>query len=262
MWGSMRKLTTKLSLDRVGTHVDDQIGIFLLSQVIINRLKQTKNKALKTLWRLFSCIQCYRRFELPLLLLLPLAPQAVYSYPYVGTIAPMFDETDIAGVVQSPQKYIGKIVVLEWINPDCPYVRKHYIGSKNIPDMEKKFTKEGVIWITICSSRPGREGHKTVEEWKTWLDKYNATPTALIIDDDASIAADYGVTRTPEFVIIDTAGKIAYRGAIDTIPSTNPEDISNPANRELVKEALNRLLKGEELYTKLTIPYGCPIELD
>lgn len=196
------------------------------------------------------------------LLTLLCLPNNMQAYPSAGTQAPIFEETDILGVVQSPKKYLGKIVVLEWINPDCPYVRKQYIGSKNIPDMEKQFIKEGVIWITICSARPGQEGHKTLEEWKNWLDRYNAVPTAFIIDDDASIAAQYYATRTPEFVIIDTTGKIAYRGAIDTIPTTNPEDIVNPANRELVKEALTRLLRGEELYTTVTIPYGCKIKLN
>ncbi len=185
----------------------------------------------------------------------------VFAYPRAGQEAPDFSSVDITGRDQSLKLYKGKIIVLEWTNPECPFVRKHYVGSKNIPNMQKEFTKNpNIIWLLICSSAPGQEGHKTPEEWKTILSQYDASPTAMIIDDSGSLAKLYGVTRTPEFVIIGGDGNIAYRGAVDTIPSSDPEDIQNPINRELIQESLNNLLKGNPIYTTETIPYGCPIK--
>ncbi len=186
---------------------------------------------------------------------------ALFAYPSSGSEAPKFTKTDINSIPQSISENEGKVIVLEWTNPECSYVRKHYLGSKNIPNMQAEFTKNpNVVWFLICSQGPGQEGHKTPEEWKEILHRWDAKPSAMLIDDSGSIARMYGVTKTPEFVIIGPDGTIAYRGAIDTIPSTDPEDVVNPINRQLVREAIDNLLKGKYIYTSETIPYGCPIK--
>lgn len=198
-----------------------------------------------------------KRCTLPLFLFIA---ATAFAYPRAGQEAPDFSSVDINGKEQSLKQYKGKIVILEWTNPECPHVRKHYVGSKNIPNMQKEFTKNpNIIWLLICSSAPGKEGHKTPDEWKELLTKFDASPTSVLIDDSGAIAKLYGVTRTPEFIIIGSDGTIEYRGAVDTIPSADPEDIQNPINRELIRESINNLLKGNPIYTTETIPYGCPI---
>ena len=200
-------------------------------------------------------------FRCFLTLLLLLTTSSLAAYPSAGSAAPSFSKIDINGKEQSLRQYKGKIVVLEWTNPECPHVLKHYVGSKNIPNMQKEFTKNpDIIWLMIASSAPGKEGHKTPDEWKALLSSWNVAPTSLLIDDNGSIARLYTATKTPEFVIIDKEGNIAYRGAVDTIPTSNPEDIQNPINRKLIQENLNNLLQGNTIYTTETIPYGCPIK--
>ena len=171
--------------------------------------------------------------------------------------APDFKLEDINGMDVLLSDYSGKIVVLEWINFDCPYVRKHY-QSENIPKMQEKYTKQGVIWMAICSSAPGKEGYLPVGEIKKRIKQYNAKMSFYLIDSDGKVGKMYGAKTTPHFFIINKEGKLVYSGAVDDKPSTNIEDIKSARN--YVAEVVDALLSGGNPPVKVTKPYGCSVK--
>jgi len=171
--------------------------------------------------------------------------------------APDFKLEDINGMDVLLSDFSGKIVVLEWINFDCPYVRKHY-QSGNIPKMQDKYTKQGVIWMAICSSAPGKEGNLPTGEIKKRIKQYNGKMTFYLIDSDGKVGKMYGAKTTPHFFIINKEGKLVYSGAVDDKPSTDIEDIKTARN--YVTEVLDSLLAGKNPPVKVTKPYGCSVK--
>ncbi|HTG43957.1 MAG TPA: thioredoxin family protein [Verrucomicrobiae bacterium] len=177
--------------------------------------------------------------------------------PAVGTNAPDFSLTDSKGKTQSVSQYKGKYVVLEWFNPECPFVKKHYGGS-NMQKLQEEFTGKGVVWLSIDSSAPGKEGHLTAEQANAKMTEWKTKQTALVLDPDGKAGQAYGAKNTPHMFIINPEGKVIYEGAIDSKASANPADIANSTN--YVKVALEESLGGKPVTTATTKPYGCSVK--
>ena len=177
--------------------------------------------------------------------------------PAVGTAAPDFSLTDSKGKTQSVSQYKGKYVVLEWFNPDCPFVKKHY-GSGNMQKLQEEFTGKGVVWLSIDSSAPGMEGNLSPEQANAKMAEWKTKQTALLLDPDGKAGRTYGAKNTPQMFVINPEGKIVYEGAIDSKPSSNAADIANSTN--YVKVALDESLAGKTVTTPSSRPYGCSVK--
>src|SRR6059058_4484322 len=177
--------------------------------------------------------------------------------PAVGTTAPDFSLTDSKGKTQSVSQYKGKYVVLEWFNPECPFVRKHY-GSGNMQKLQQEFTGKGIVWLTIDSSAPGLEGNLTAEQANAKMAEWKTRQTALVLDPDGKAGRSYGAKNTPHMFVINPEGKIVYEGAIDSKASPNPSDIASSTN--YVKVALEESLSGKTVSNANTKPYGCSVK--
>lgn len=177
--------------------------------------------------------------------------------PAVGTNAPDFSLTDAKGKTQSVSQYKGKYVVLEWFNPECPFVKKHY-GSGNMQKLQEEFTAKGVVWLSIDSSAPGLEGHLTADQANAKMTEWKTKQTAFVLDPDGKAGQAYGAKNTPHMFVINPEGKIVYEGAIDSKASANPSDIPNATN--YVKVALEESLAGKTVSNANTKPYGCSVK--
>jgi len=176
----------------------------------------------------------------------------------VGQPAPDFSLTDINGQTHSLSKYKGKTVVLEWNNPDCPFVKKHY-ESGNIPGLQKSATADGIVWLVINSGAPGKEGADyTPEQIKAWLQKNSAAPTAYCYDHDGKVGHLYNAKTTPDMYVINPDGILVYDGAIDSIRSADISDIAKATN--YVKAALDAVKAGQPVPTPVSRPYGCSVK--
>jgi peroxiredoxin len=177
--------------------------------------------------------------------------------PAVGTNAPDFSLTDSKGKTQSVSQYKGKYVVLEWFNPDCPFVKKHY-GSGNMQKLQEEFTAKGVVWLSIDSSAPGLEGHLTADQANAKMSEWKTKQSAFVLDPDGKAGQAYGAKNTPHMFVINPEGKIVYEGAIDSKASANPSDIPSATN--YVKVALEESLAGKTVSNANTKPYGCSVK--
>jgi hypothetical protein len=176
----------------------------------------------------------------------------------IGAPAPDFTLTDIDGHAHRLSDYRGRTVVLEWNNPDCPIVHKHY-ESGNIPGIQKTATSSGVVWLLINSGAPGKEGADyTADQIKAWLKRYGSVPTAYLRDPDGTVGHLYRAKTTPHLFIITADGRLAYDGAIDSIASTDPSDI--PLAENYVKEALSEIAAGQPVAKPTSRPYGCTVK--
>ena len=175
----------------------------------------------------------------------------------VGKPAPDFKLKDSKGIQHSLSEFKGKYVVLEWINFDCPFVRKHY-NSKNMQKLQKEYTEKGVVWLSICSSYSGKQGHFTNSEINSKIKEHDAKMTAYLIDEDGTVGKLYGAKTTPNMYVIDKTGNLAYLGAIDDIKSTEIEDIAKANN--YVKTVLDEIMSGKPQTLKSTPPYGCSVK--
>jgi peroxiredoxin len=175
----------------------------------------------------------------------------------IGKSAPNFTLPDSNGISHSLSDYEGKIVVLEWLNHGCPFVGKHY-NSGNMQKLQKAYTDKGVIWFSIISSAPGKQGYCTPEEANEITAEKHAVPTAVLLDPEGTVGKLYGAKTTPHMFIIGKDGKLVYNGGIDDIRSTNVEDIAKAKN--YVQMALDELLAGKEVTVKTSQPYGCSVK--
>jgi peroxiredoxin len=184
---------------------------------------------------------------------------AIYSadVPPVGTAAPDFSLADSNGKTHSLSQYKGKYVVLEWFNPQCPFVKKHY-GSDNMQKLQQEYTSKGVVWLTIDSNAPGTEGNMTPEQAQKIMSSWKTHQTALLLDPESKVARSYGAKNTPDMIVINPEGKIVYEGAIDSKPTPNPNDI--PSSTNYVKAALDESLAGKPVSNPTTKPYGCSVK--
>src|SRR5216117_2583991 len=176
--------------------------------------------------------------------------------PPVGAAAPDFSLPDASGKSHSLSEYKGKYVVLEWFNPECPFVKKHY-GSGNMQKLQQQYTGKGVVWLTIDSNAPGTEGNITPEQAQKITASWKTHQTALLLDPEGKARLAYGAKNTPDMVIINPEGKIAYEGAIESKATPNPADI--PSSTNYVKAALDESLAGKPVTKPQTKPYGCHV---
>jgi peroxiredoxin len=177
--------------------------------------------------------------------------------PPVGSTAPDFSVTDSKGKTHALSQYKGKYVVLEWFNPECPFVKKHY-GSGNMQKLQQEFTGKGVVWLTIDSNAPGMQGNLTPEQANAKIAEWKAHSTALLLDPDGKAGRTYGAKNTPHMFIINPEGKVIYEGAIDSKDTANPADIATSTN--YVKVALDESLAGKTVTTPSSRPYGCSVK--
>lgn len=191
------------------------------------------------------------------LLALLLLSGLAFAAPKVGEMAPNFTGTDSNGKSHSLSDFKGKRVVLEWVNYDCPFVKKHY-KSQNMQELQTKYTKEDVIWLSINSSAKGKQGHLSSEEANSAMKERNASPTAMILDPSGEIGKLYKAKTTPHMFVIDAEGKLAYMGAIDDNDSSDPDDAKTAKN--YVSAALDSLKSGSKVDVSSTDPYGCSVK--
>ncbi|MGI9114433.1 MAG: thioredoxin family protein [Chthoniobacterales bacterium] len=191
--------------------------------------------------------------------LLSLASAALYAAdsPAVGSAAPDFSLPDANGKTHSLADFKGKYVVLEWFNPECPFVKKHY-GSGNMQKLQGDYTSKGVVWLTIDSNAPGAEGNISAEQAREVMKKWNTKQTALLLDPEGKAGRSYGAHNTPHMFVINPEGKVIYEGAIDSKASPNPADIPNSTN--YVKVALDESMSGKPVSNATTRPYGCSVK--
>jgi peroxiredoxin len=184
-------------------------------------------------------------------------PLYAADVPPVGSAAPDFSTPDTNGKTHSLSQYKGKYVVLEWFNPECPFVKKHY-GSDNMQKLQQEYTGKGVVWLTIDSNAPGTEGNITPDQAQKIMASWKTKQTALLLDPESKVARSYGAKNTPNMVVINPEGKIVYEGAIDNKATPNPADIPNSTN--YVKAALDESLAGRPVSNPTTKPYGCSVK--
>jgi peroxiredoxin len=189
-------------------------------------------------------------------LLLTIATAASAS-PNVGEPAPGFSGVDTRGERHSLGDFRGKTVVLEWTNHDCPFVRKHY-DSGNMQQQQRDATGQGVIWLSIISSATGKQGHVTPAQADALTEQRNAAPTAVILDEQGEIGRLYDAKTTPHMYVIDPDGILVYKGGIDSISSSRPEDIGKAT--QYVTAALAAVAAGEPVNPAVTRPYGCSVK--
>ncbi|MEA3162642.1 MAG: hypothetical protein QOE88_460 [Verrucomicrobiota bacterium] len=175
----------------------------------------------------------------------------------VGKTAPNFSLPDTNGKTHSLADLKGKYVVLEWYQPDCPFVRKHY-RSGNMQALQKEYTAKGVTWLSIDSSAPGEEGNYPASKLNEISAQDSAARTALLLDPSGEVGRLYGAKTTPDMYVIDPSGILVYKGAIDNKRSTDLADVKTATN--YVKVALEAVMAGKTVATTATQPYGCSVK--
>jgi peroxiredoxin len=187
---------------------------------------------------------------------LPFAP-AVFAAPSTGQPAPDFTLKDATGKPVKLSDFRGKYVVLEWTNPGCPYVRKHY-NSGNMPGTQQEATAKGVVWLSINSTEKSSFDYLEPAKLVAWQNERKAKPTAMLMDEEGTVGKLYGARTTPHMYIVDPQGKLAYAGGIDSIASSDADDIKKAVN--YVKQGLNEALAGKPISNATTRAYGCSIK--
>ena len=180
-----------------------------------------------------------------------------HSTTAVGQKAPDFTLTDTAGKTVRLSDYKGKHVVLEWNNPGCPFVRKHY-DSANMQALQKEAAAKGVVWLAINSTETGHPDYLAAPKLGQWMVQQKAAPSATLMDESGSVGKSYGARTTPHMYMVAPDGTLIYAGGIDSIPSARPDDIKTATN--YVRLGLNEALAGKPLSQATTRPYGCSVK--
>jgi peroxiredoxin len=175
----------------------------------------------------------------------------------VGQSAPDFSATDTAGKIHRLSDYKGKLVVLEWTNPNCPFVRKHY-GGGNMQGLQKEFTGKGVVWLSVNSTARDSVEYLPPAQQAAWAKEKQAASSAVLMDESGKIGQLYGAKATPHMYIISPQGQLLYAGAIDSIASARLDDIRSATN--YVRQGLTEALAGKPLSVASTRAYGCSVQ--
>lgn len=186
-----------------------------------------------------------------------LSASYVSAAPAVGQPAPDFTLQDSHGQGRHLSDYKGKYVVLEWFNHACPFVHKHY-DSGNMQKLQKNYEAKGVVWFSIISSAPGKEGFVTAADANKDIESMKAAPTAVLLDPKGTVAKLYEAKTTPDMFVIDPQGQLIYKGAIDDKPTTDIADVTGAKN--YVSEALDAAMSGKPVAVSATTPYGCSVK--
>jgi AhpC/TSA family len=177
--------------------------------------------------------------------------------PLVGQKAPDFALTDTAGKPVKLSDFKGQHVVLEWTNPGCPFVRKHY-DPHNMQTLQKEAGAKGVVWLTINSTEESHPDYLAPAQLGRWMQQQKAAPSATLMDEDGSVGKSYGARTTPHMYIVNPQGTLIYAGGIDSIASARQDDIKTATN--YVRLGLNEALAGKPLTTPTSRPYGCSVK--
>lgn len=186
-----------------------------------------------------------------------IASPAPLPEPAVGTAAATFTATDMNGKTVDLAKYRGKVVVLEWNNPGCPFVKKHY-DSGNMQKTQAAATAQGAVWLTINSGAPGQQGSMDGPAAQKFVAGANAKPSNYVLDPTGKVGKAYGARTTPHMYIIDASGRLVYRGGIDDKPTPNKADIAGARNHVLA--AFAEIKAGKPVSVADTRPYGCSVK--
>ena len=175
----------------------------------------------------------------------------------IGTPAPEFSAIDEQEHRRRLSEYHGSHVVLEWTNRDCPFVKKHY-DSDNMQALQNDARARGVVWLTVTSTAPGHRGYMDGGGAQRFRNRYDATPTSILLDPDGRMGRQYDVEATPQIFIIDPDGVLIYMGGMDDKPTTRAADVDQAT--DYVGEALDEALGGRPVSRPITRIYGCPIK--
>ena len=191
------------------------------------------------------------------IIMLSAGVQPATSQARIAAAAPAFTLTDSNGRALSLADFKGKTVVLEWTNHDCPYVGKHYRGN-NMQALQKKWTGQGVVWLSVISSAPGLDGHVSPQQANKLTAERGAAPTAVLLDPTGKVGRAYGARTTPHMYVINGEGALVYMGAIDDKPTARLEDLKSARN--FVDEALTETSQGKPVSVTGSRAYGCSIK--
>lgn len=171
--------------------------------------------------------------------------------------APDFTAKTVMGESVSLADFKGKVVVLEWVNFDCPFVKKHYAGG-NMPSLQQSHTAKDVVWLTVNSAAEGKQGYHEPSKMAELAAKQGNKASHFLMDTDGKVGKAYDAKVTPHMFIIDKEGKLVYDGAIDSKPTTKAEDVATAD--KLFVDALEAVLAGKEVVNAKNKPYGCGVK--
>jgi hypothetical protein len=183
--------------------------------------------------------------------------EPAFAQVRVGTPAPAFTLADSNGRAVSLVDFKGNTVVLEWTNHECPYVGKHYRGN-NMQALQKKWTGQGIVWLSVISSAPGLQGHVSPQQANKLTTDRGAAPSAVLFDPTGKVGRSYGARTTPHMYVIDREGALVYMGAIDDQPTARLEDLKGARN--FVDQALGEISQGKPVSVAVSRAYGCSIK--
>ena len=175
----------------------------------------------------------------------------------IGVEAPGFTAKDTNGKIHRLSEYKGNIVVLEWKNHRCPYVVKHY-ATNNMQNLQRDLVSKGVVWMSVLSSAPGKQGHVSAQEANAIIENENSAASAVLMDTAGAIGRRYSAKKTPHMFVIDENGLLAYQGAIDDNSSARQSTVAGALN--YVKEAVSALQSNQKIAVPTTEAYGCSVK--
>jgi hypothetical protein len=185
-----------------------------------------------------------------------LLPGPVSAALGLGQTAPDMTLSDVQGRSVRLSDYRGRHVVLEWNNPGCPFVRKHY-RSGNMQALQAEARGQGVVWLTVNSTADGSADFLTPQQMARWLAEQKATPSTALVDENGELGRAMGARSALHMFILNPRGELIYAGAIDSVPSAKVEDLQTATN--YVRQGLKEALAGQPLSVATSRPYGCPI---
>ncbi len=200
----------------------------------------------------------HKLWKLAAVSLLSLAAAGVQAAAVIGQPAPDFSATNATGSTVTLSSFKGKTVVLEWTNHLCPFVQKHYDNSGNIPALQQAASADGVIWLQLISSAPGKQGHVDGATALQLNQDRKAVPTEVLLDESGQVGKLYEAQTTPHLYVVNADGVLVYKGGIDSIKSSKAEDIAKA--QPYLKDALAAVKAGQPVKNAATAPYGCSIK--
>ena len=175
----------------------------------------------------------------------------------IGQPAPDFSLTDTSGKTVKLSDFKGKHVVLEWNNPGCPFVRKHY-DTANMQALQKEAGGKGVVWLAINSTDTAHQDYLAPAKLGKWMLEQKAAANATLMDESGAVGKSYGARTTPHMYMVNPQGMLIYAGGIDSIASASTADIKTATN--YVRVGMNEALAGKPLSKPTTQPYGCSVK--
>lgn len=188
----------------------------------------------------------------------PAGPKTGTTAAAIGRAAPEWGVKDLDGKPRGPAEFAGKVVVLEWFNPGCPFVKKFYTPGK-MQEWQRELTAKGVIWVTVASTKPAHPDHKDAAALKSWMTTNKAAQSLVLFDAEGVMARRYGAKVTPHMFVIGKDGTLVYSGAIDSVRSPKPADIAQA--KPVLLNAVQAALDGKPVETPMPAPYGCGVKL-